>query len=201
LTRRLMHVTVIHSPADLGSTAEKLGAVGKQILSPKGWEKHQQEVTAFWDRLRMVLPARLQEELGGAGWETLRIYQDGLPVGGEAARRIVEELAEKGSPNYQIVRELLKRGAKIEKTEHAGLLKEEYRLIQRVVAAPGPREKGLAEQAYRQRSKALLAERDRFIAKRIDESLKEEEVGILFIGASHQVTAHLPRDVRVIPAC
>lgn len=198
LTRKLVHVSIIHAEADLGSLAEKLGAVGEQILSPNGWNRHQQEVAAFWERLRAALVQRIEKELEGASWERLRIYQDGLPSGGETARRIVEELAEKGSPNYQIVRELLQRGAQIEMTEHAGLLREEYRLIRGIVAASGPVEKMRAEQAYRRRSAALLAERDRFIAKRIDEGLKEAEVGLLFIGASHRVMSYLPGDIEVV---
>jgi hypothetical protein len=122
-----------------------------------------------------------------------------MPAGGETARRIVDKVAEEGSLNYQIVRELLNRGALIEKTEHAGLLQEEYRLIRQIVAASGPAERAQAHQAYRCRSEALLAQRDRFIAKRIDQTLKEGEVGLLFIGASHRVRSYLPKDIKIIP--
>ncbi len=196
MTRKLIHVSIVHAQTDLGSAAEKLGAIAAEILSAKGWHRHQSEVAAFWERLRTVLPEKIEKELGGQTWAKLRIYQDGLPAGGETARRIVEEMAEKGSPNYQIVSGLLKRGAQIEQTEHPVLLEEEYRLIRNIVAASGPDERERAEQAYRARSEALLAERDRFIAQRIDESLKETEVGLLFIGASHRVIAYLPEDIR-----
>ena len=178
--------------------AEKLAALGEQVLSPKGWERHQLEVAAFWERLRVILLETIEKELGTAAWERLRIYQDGLPIGREGARRIVEELAESGSANYQIVKELLERGAAIEKTEHVDLLQEEYRLIRNIVAAPGPADKAEAEQAYRRRSEPLLAARDQFIAKRIDESLKETELGLLFIGASHRVISYLPKDIEVV---
>jgi len=198
LARRLIYVPIVHSQADLGSVAESLGAIGKGSLSAEGWRKHQQEVVAFWERLRVGLVERVEKEVEGAGWEKLRIYQDGLPAGGETAQRIVEEVAQRGSPNYQIVRELLNRGAQIEKTEHAGLLQEEYRLIRRILSAPGLATRAQAQQAYRRRSEGLLAQRDRFIAKRIDESLKEGEVGLLFIGASHRVKSYLPEDIEII---
>jgi len=194
-----MCVRIVHSQVDLGSVAERLGAVGRERLSAEAWGKHQEEVAAFWQRLRADVMERVERELAGAGWGKLRIYQDGMPAGGETARRIVAEIAQKGSPNYQMLGELLSRGARIEKTEHAGLLQEEYRLIRQIAAGSRPAERARAQQMYRRRSEALLAQRDRFIAKRIEETLKEGEVGLLFIGASHQVRSYLPKDIEVIP--
>ena len=198
MARKLIHIRIVHSQADLGSVAERLRATSNQKLSAQGWRKHQQQVAAFWRRLRAELMERVEKELAGAGWEKLRIYQDGMPAGGETARRIVEEVAEKGSLNYQMLRELLKRGASLEKTEHAGLLREEYGMIRQIVAAAGAVEREQARRIYRRRSEALLAQRDRFIAKRIDQTLKEGELGLLFVGASHRVRSYLPRDIEVI---
>jgi len=199
LARKLIHVRIVHSQADLGSVAERLRAIGKERLSAEGWRKHQQRVAAFWRRLHVEVMERVEKELAGASWGKLRVYQDGMPAGGETARRIVEEVAQKGSPNYQILRELLKRGARLEKTEHAGLLREEYRLIRQIVGAAGRAEREQAQQTYRRRSEALLVRRDRFIAKRIEETLKEGEVGLLFIGVSHRVRPYLPRDIKIVP--
>lgn len=198
MARKLIYVRIVHSQADLGTAAQSLGAIGKDRLSAEGWRKHQQRVAAFWGRLRVEVMERVEKELPGTGWEKLRIYQDGMPAGAEIARRIVEEVAEKGSLNYQMLRELLKRGARLEKTEHAGLLREEYRLIRQIVAAASPAEREQAQQSYRRRSEALLGQRDRFIAKRIDQTLKEGEVGVLFIGASHRVIPYLPGDIEII---
>jgi hypothetical protein len=47
------------------------------------------------------------------------------------------------------------------------------------------------------REAALLEQRDRFIAERISETLGEDELGILFIGALHRVHRHLPTRVTV----
>jgi len=198
LARKLMCVRIVHSQVDLGSVAERLGAVGRERLSAEAWGKHQEEVAAFWQRLRADVMERVERELAGAGWGKLRIYQDGMPAGGETARRIVDDVADKGSLNYQMLRELLERGARLEKTEHVGLLREEYRLIREIVAAPGPAERAHAQQTYRRRSEALLARRDCFIARRIDETLREGEVGLLFIGASHRVRSYLPGDIKTI---
>ncbi|MEK7220546.1 MAG: hypothetical protein AAB253_05060, partial [candidate division NC10 bacterium] len=43
----------------------------------------------------------------------------------------------------------------------------------------------------------LLRQRDEFIGRRIDETLKEGEVGILFIGLMHRVDRFLAPDIEV----
>jgi hypothetical protein len=47
-------------------------------------------------------------------------------------------------------------------------------------------------------SAALLAQRDQFIARRINDTLKAGETGILFLGLLHAVERYLDRDIRVI---
>ena len=189
---------MLHASSDLGSVAKRLETVGEEMLTVAGWQRHQESVAAFWDMLRTELEPRLQRELAGADWSRLRIYQDGMPVAGDDARRIVDEVAEAGSPNYRLVGELLARGAQIERTEDASLLKEEYELVRRLATARGPLETAQAAQAYRQRGDGLLRARDAVIAKRIDETLAEGELGLLFIGALHRVTDYLPADIEVI---
>lgn len=197
MARRLIYIRIIHAPSDFGSVAGTLETVGGEMLSVAGWRRHQENVAAFWDRLRTELTKRLEKDLPGADWGRLRIYQDGMPVGGEDARRIVDEVAEAGSPNYRLVRELVARGAGIELTEDAGLLGEEYELVRKLAAASGPVEKAQAVHAYRQRSDVLLRARDMFIAKQIDKTLREGELGLLFIGALHRVTDYLAPDIAV----
>lgn len=138
MARRLIYVPIVHSQEDLGSVGERLRTAGEEAMSAEGWEKHRQQIAAFWQRLRVKLTATLEKELAEAGWQKLRIYQDGLPSGGEMGRRIVEEVAKRESANYQIVKELVERGALLEKTEDAALLQEEYGLIRQIVAALGP---------------------------------------------------------------
>ena len=42
-----------------------------------------------------------------------------------------------------------------------------------------------------------MMKRDRFIAGTINRTLKEEETGVLFIGAYHDVLTHLAYDIAV----
>jgi hypothetical protein len=82
-------------------------------------------------------------------------------------------------------------------TESSELLVEEYELIKGLLASGEPvgtksigaRQKGLSD--------SLLKRRDMYIAHRIDETLRANETGILFIGMLHRLTQWLAKDVRV----
>lgn len=116
-------------------------------------------------------------------WEKVQIYQEALPVCGKEAR-IVEDLAEKGSQNHRLVLSLLKKGASLEGTEDPNLLVREYDLLSR--AFQHQDQKGDFSE-YRTQSEKILHERDRFIAARVHETLREGASGILFIGIRHKV--------------
>ncbi|MBU4483755.1 MAG: hypothetical protein KKG62_06585, partial [Actinobacteria bacterium] len=44
----------------------------------------------------------------------------------------------------------------------------------------------------------LLSKRDKFISRRIDETLNQDETGILFLGAYHNIKKKLPKDIQII---
>ena len=54
-----------------------------------------------------------------------------------------------------------------------------------------------AREEYAREGERLLRQRDEFIGRRIDETLKEGEVGILFIGLMHRVDRFLAPDIEV----
>jgi hypothetical protein len=89
------------------------------------------------------------------------------------------------------------RGAKIIKTEDPALLQEEYENITGITRAESAPEKSDASVNYKTRRNKLTKERDKFVAKKINETLKEGETGVLFIGSFHDVLSHLPRDIAV----
>jgi hypothetical protein len=121
----------------------------------------------------------------------------GLPCAGALGERIVRETAAKGSKNYQIVQKLMDRGAKIEATESADLLRLEYGYIKALLEAKTDEERLAAQERYNQVKDKLLEDRDLFIARAIDSSLKEGETGLLFIGASHSVLPKIAGDIEV----
>lgn len=199
MARKLIYVPIIHGESDLGSFAERLTAMAQEQLSAETWRRHRQQAEKFWRNLRAKVMERVTHELAGTSWGKLRVYQDGMPAGGETAGRIVEELAEKGSLNYQLVRDLVVRGAQLEHTEQASLLRQEYRMIRQIITASEPAARDRARQEYSRVSEGLLEQRDRFIAGQINHTLREGEVGVLFIGALHQVKDYLPGDIEIIP--
>jgi len=196
--RELIYVPIAHSAADMGSLAGELQRAWEQ-RADAAWERHQAEVAEYWRRVRDELLGHLQRKLGApcASLERVRIYQDGLPVGGAKARQIVEEVAARGSDNYLLVKTLLERGAHIEAAEQAHLLKEEYELVRRGLAAHFSVEAGHLQEQYRERAAALLNQRDEFIARAIARTLGPDEIGVLFIGALHHILPRLPCDISV----
>jgi hypothetical protein len=109
----------------------------------------------------------------------------------------VRETAEKGSKNYQIIRKLMDRGARIEATESPDLLRQEYSYIKAILEAKTDHERAEAAAMYDQVKDHLMEDRDSFIAQTISSTLKDGETGLLFIGASHNVIPKIAKDIEV----
>lgn len=189
--RKLIIIRIVHAPTDMGSASAALEKAGISTLGRARWQENQKKIEKFWQEL--------QAEVDGLGLDMgkLRIYQDGLPCAGALGERIVRETAAKGSRNYQIVQKLMDRGARIEATESADLLRLEYSYIKALLEAKTDEERREAEERYNQVKDKLLEDRDLFIAGAIDATLQEGETGLLFIGASHSVLPKIAGDIEV----
>jgi hypothetical protein len=189
--RKLILIRIVHTSSDMGSMGEGLVKEGMAKMGREKWLENQRKIEKFWDEL--------EKEIDGLGldYSKTRIYQDGLPCGGELGLRIVRETADKGSKNYQIVRKLIERGAAIEATESPELLRKEYEHIKAIIIAKTPEDKADAARRYEQIKNELMQERDAYIAKAIDISLNDNETGVLFIGAVHNVIPELAKDIEV----
>ena len=187
--RELLYVPVIHVESDLGSIAPAINKRSAEVCGKERWEKHKQVIITFWDGIEEYF-----RKLDAAG---LKIYQDGLMADGDLGRKIIEEGAKRGSKNHQIVLDLVKRGAVIRKTEDIELLKEEYARILKLAQSKSLWERTTAYIGYRFHKDRLMEKRDSFIAETINETLKEKERGILFIGAFHDVFSYLAADIEV----
>lgn len=187
--RKLLYLPMIHTTADLGSVALELDKRGIKLCGEKRWNKHKETIDSFWNVI--------SEYADSLDAKNLRIYQDGLMADGEMGMKIIEESAKKGSRNYEIVFNLVKRGAKIVKTENISLLKEEFNYILGMTREKSFIKRFISALKYRINKKKLLWERDKFIARTIDETLKDGEIGILFLGAYHNVLDKLPKDILI----
>jgi hypothetical protein len=189
--RKLILIKIVHTSTDMGSMGEGLMKEGMKKLGKEKWLENQRKIEKFWNDLEREI------DLLNLDYSRTRIYQDGLPCGGELGLRIVRETADKGSKNYHIVRKLIERGATIETTESPELLRKEYEHIKALITAKTPEEKADAARRYDQIKDELMQERDAYIAKAIDISLKDNETGVLFIGAVHNVVPMLAKDIEV----
>ena len=186
--RKLLYVPVIHEAADLGSISFAADEKGQNTFGHIRWARHKEIVKSFWEKI-----ADYFKDIDAAG---LEIFQDGLPVDGEIANKIIHEGAKRGSRNYRIVLDLINRGGVIKKTEDVELLQKELiRTKQLTGKAPHGKEdldtsKDLAS------GDQLMADRDRFVAHSINETL--ERRGVLFMGAFHRVPVYFDKDIEVL---
>ena len=173
----------------MGSLAPALGEGATAVLGQELWQKHKEIVSGFWDSV-----ARFFDSLDGNGF---KVYQDGMVADGTEGLRIIREGIALQSENYEIIGKLLERGATLVKTEDLALVRQEHAYITKIVGSKSLKGKEIAALRYKLAQSKLLRQRDDFIARRIKETLSEEETGILFIGAYHDVIPKLPQDIEI----
>lgn len=188
--KTLIYVPIIHTSADLGSLADEVTKRGIADLGEEFWEEHKKTVDGFWGSISDYFDS---EDVSG-----VKIYQDGMVGEGEVAEKIVEEGVKAGSKNYELVSKLVGRGAILVKTEDFNLVKHELDRLREITQAKNIKEKIISFVKYKLNKNSLLNKRDKFIAKKIDETLHHSEKGILFIGAYHDIKKNLPRSIHAI---
>lgn len=191
MQKKLLIIPIAHSEAEMGSLRNDISKIIEGALGKESRERHRKEVYAFWEKLKELLERILKD----VDMEKVKIYQDGIPIGGELGVKLVEECARKGSPNFQIVSSLIEKGATLEKTEDPRLLKEEYEILKDIIGAKTSIEREKLAEKYKNRLYELTEERDRYIAGRIKETLGKGMLGILFIGATHNVLPYVSSEI------
>ncbi|MEW6375299.1 MAG: hypothetical protein AB1502_05840 [Thermodesulfobacteriota bacterium] len=185
--RRLKYVPIIHTGVEMGSLYGTLKAEYIRRYGTQRWEEHNRIIEDFWQGIRKKVSGLKLD------YQKTRLYQDGLPVCGKEID-LVQELVKMGSRNHQILMELVGLGAKLEGTEDPKLLLEEYTYLKNASA-------GLEKQQIKRRdqrlAKRILQKRDLYIGQRIDQTLREGETGLLFIGITHRVNEKLPKDIKI----
>jgi len=127
----------------------------------------------------------LERKLGPAN----KIYHELIPASGEEGLKVLKDLNEK---SHQVVQRRVQKGSQLEATEDAELLTE-FMDWSRCLAIGLQNQKVLAKvyESYTEAGK----KRNEFIARHINDTLKTEEVGILFMGEGHQV--QFPSEIEV----
>nr|WP_297347144.1 hypothetical protein [uncultured Glaciecola sp.] len=179
--RALILIPIIHSPTDLGT----LSAAAESSRNEAQTRQYLDAVEHFWTVVDGVIEGM------NLNYQQLKVYQDSLPVCNVVAR-IVADVAASGSKNYALLKTLQERGATLMGTECPDLLEQEKALMKDVLQS-AERSKESAEKA-----RDSLSQRDSFIGERINESLADEEMGLIFVGLMHDIEPHLSSDIVVI---
>ena len=143
-----------------------------------------EKVFRYWDQVDAQLTS-LELKLG----ITKKVYHELVPKGGEEGSKIIEEL---NSTSYGIVKARLDKGAQLEPLEDADLLTESMDWTR--CLAVGLQNAKVFDKVYESYIQAQK-KRNEHIAKMINDTLKESEVGILLMREGHQV--QFPADIEI----
>jgi len=189
--RELFLVPIIHIDSDLGKAKDEIMLVKNRFLSQKRLEQHEKTISLFWDRI--------QDYFNEQDIKNMKIFQDGLAAGGEIGKKIVKELALKGSQNFMVLSDLVDKGATIMKTEDIALIQQEHALFMNLLQSKRFFSTIINLLKYRFYKTRLLKKRDIYMAGQINNNLKKGETAALFIGAVHNVSFFLDKDILVFP--
>jgi len=138
----------------------------------------------YWDQVEEQISG-LELKLGKVD----KVYHELVSVGGEDGVKLIKDLNDK---SYQIVENRLDKGTQLEATEEAEILTEFMDWSRCLVM--GLQNQKVFTQVYEYYTEASK-KRNEHIARKIDETLKEGEVGILFMREGHQI--QFPLDITV----
>ncbi len=176
--KKLYIIPIIHADVDMGTQASILKKAYIKKFGLAGWKQHVTSVRHFWKLVGDKI-ARLHLDP-----KSLVIYQDGLPMDMNPSE-MIEDMVSRGSPNYDLIRSLVDKGAVLQSTEDPSLLKLEYDRIKS------------GKEISPEENEKLLNQRDKFIGETIVRSLPENKTGLLFIGAKHKVVDYLIESIQV----
>jgi hypothetical protein len=191
--RLLILVPIIHTEQDMGSFSDQVKQEYVQKYGLAKWEQHIEVIDGLWSGIYQLIYQLI--EAMALPYAKIRLYQDGLPECGRE-EELVKEAAGRGSKNHQLLLDLMQKGATLMGTESRDLLMQELTLLRAGLAAPTAPEQADAAPAIDEGRK-LLAERDHYIAQRINDTLCADEIGFLFLGMAHSVEALLQLDIQV----
>jgi len=141
-------------------------------------------VKSYWSEVEAQV-SKLEAMLS----EVNKVYHELIPVGGKQGMRAIKEL---NSGSYQVANARLKKGAKLQPIEDGELLTEFMDWSK--CLAVGLQSSRVFVRVYESYAEAQKR-RNSHMAKQIDDTLKNDEMGILLMREGHQV--QFPSDIQV----
>jgi hypothetical protein len=151
-------------------------------LEPEG--EFDEKVKRYWAEAEAHI-ANLEAKLGSVR----KVFHELIPASGELGDMAIKEL---NSAGYEIVRSRLDKGAELQALEDAELLTE-FMDWSRCLAV-GLQNPKVITKVYESYNEAR-SRRNEGLAKTLDESLHEDEIGLLLMREGHQV--QFPSDIDV----
>ncbi len=139
-------------------------------------EDYIQKFNKYWEQVEKQI-SELALRLG----EVNKVYHELIPLSGEDGIAAIKEL---NGSSHKIVQACLEKRAQLEAVEEADLLTEFMdwsRCL--VIGLQNPRVLSKVYESYIEVGK----KRNEYIARKIDETLKEDEIGIVLMRENHQV--------------
>ena len=147
--------------------------------------EYQKKFNRYWNQVETQM-SDLELKLG----QVDKIYHELISVAGDDGVKAIKELNDK---SYQIIGNRLHKGAQLEAVEQSELLAEFMDWSRCLsVGLLTPKVFTKVYESYTEVSRG----RNEHITKQIDETLKEDETGVLFMREGHQV--QFPSDIQVI---
>jgi len=225
--RTLYYVPIMHTPEELGSLAEPLMEIEKQVHGPRAEKIYREKVNQVWAEVtRQLKKSKLNTP---EKCKRLHIYMDGLTAQFYCCKTCLEKTGKTyymdeiepdkircpvcGRITEAPVRESLLKLVQslIEQRLPQCLIAQ--KLLEKGATIHGTESRELLLEEHNmwqgaakginpdpKRETELLKERDEFIAKIINETLPKDGIGILFIGTAHKTVNELKKfpDIKVI---
>jgi len=141
-------------------------------------------VNNYWSQVEAQV-SKLETMLS----EVNKVYHELIPVSGKEGMKAIKKL---NSRSYQIANARLKKGAKLQPIEDSELLTEFMDWSK--CLAVGLQNSKVFVRVYESYAEAQKR-RNSHMAKQIDETLKNDQVGILLMQEGHQV--QFPSDIQI----
>lgn len=196
--RTLYYVPMIHTDKDLNDLGPTIKMLREKAYGKSASDHDERAIEDLWKKIRLWVHQTVKNARG------LIIYQDGMPIGPREKIRQLFDLIltdHPQSPLFRLTKELIDMGAVLEGTEDMDLVikrvavyREIYRAAEKCQSLSDIQEfivKKVEEQD------GLILQADRFIAKRVSETLPENGRGILFMGYRHRVVDEIIKMKKV----
>lgn len=171
-------------PVEEFKTGRKLYFVPLIYCRKESPAEYLEKFNKYWNQVENQM-SDLELKLGKVD----KIYHELIPAGGEDGIKAIKDLNDK---SYQLVKNRLDKGAQLEATEDRELLTEFMDWSRCLVV--GLQNQKVFTKVYESYTEANK-KRNEYIAGQIDETLKVDEIGILFMREGHQV--QFPSDIQV----